>query len=58
MPRLTVRPSAWLEINHQLEYLEQHAGLDVAERFLAGLMQSGELLARVPQMGAPLARVR
>ncbi len=32
MPKFTVRPLAWREINADLEYLEEHAGLEVAEQ--------------------------
>ena len=32
--RFTVRPLAWREINAQLDYFEEQAGLETAERFL------------------------
>jgi plasmid stabilization system protein ParE len=51
MPRFTVRPLAWREINTQLDYLEEQAGLETAERFLDQLMSSFEDLARMPKMG-------
>ena len=51
MPRFTVRPLAWREINAQLDYLEEQAGLETAERFLDQLMSSFEDLARMPKIG-------
>jgi hypothetical protein len=33
MPNFTVRPLAWSEVNAHVDYLEEHAGLLVAERF-------------------------
>lgn len=51
MPRFTVRPLAWREINAQLDYLEDQAGLETAERFLDQLISSFEDLARMPRMG-------
>lgn len=57
MPRLTIRPRAWREIRQHLEYLEEQAGLEVAERFLESVMQSAEDLARMPKM-APLCGFR
>ena len=52
MARFTIRPLAWFEINAQLEYLEEQAGLDLAERFFAQLLASFETLAGMPEMGA------
>jgi toxin ParE1/3/4 len=52
MPRFTVRPLAWREINAQLDYLEEEAGLGTAERFLDQLIISFEVLADMPKMGA------
>jgi len=51
MPRFTVRPLAWQEINAQLDYLEEQAGLETAERFLDQLMSNFEDLARMPKIG-------
>jgi toxin ParE1/3/4 len=51
MPRFTVRPLAWREINAQLDYLEEQAGLETAERFLDQLMGSFEDLASMPKIG-------
>ena len=50
-PRFTVRPLAWREINAQLDYLEEQAGLETAERFLDQLISSFEDLSRMPRMG-------
>ena len=50
-PRFTVRPLAWREINAQLDYLEKHAGLETAERFLDQLISSFEDLSRMPKVG-------
>ena len=51
MPYFTVRPLAWREINKELDYLEEQAGLDTAERFLDQLTQSFGTLAHMPKMG-------
>ena len=51
MPRFTVRPLAWREINTQIDYLEEQAGLETAERFLDQLIISFEDLSRMPRMG-------
>ncbi|MGC2661431.1 MAG: type II toxin-antitoxin system RelE/ParE family toxin [Bryobacteraceae bacterium] len=52
MGQFTVRPLAWREINAQLDYLEQQAGLETAERFLDQLMTSFQALADMPKMGS------
>jgi hypothetical protein len=31
VPHFTIRPLAWREINKQLDYLEEQAGLETAE---------------------------
>lgn len=51
MPRVIVRPGAWREINQQLEYLEEQAGLETAERFLNQLLANADALAEMPRMG-------
>jgi toxin ParE1/3/4 len=51
MALFTVRPLAWREINTYLDYLEEQAGLDTAERFLDQLMISFQALADMPRMG-------
>jgi toxin ParE1/3/4 len=51
MPRPVYRPGARREINRVLEFLEEQAGLEVAERFLDALMHSADQLAQHPQMG-------
>jgi plasmid stabilization system protein ParE len=52
MPPVTVRPLAWREINAQLNYLEEQAGLETAERFLDRLIASFDALAHMQRMGA------
>ena len=52
MPRFTIRPGAWREINDQLDYLEEQAGLETAERFLDQIMSRFEALSHMPKMGA------
>lgn len=51
MALFRVRPLAWREINTQLDYLEEEAGLETAERFLDQLMSSFQALADMPKMG-------
>jgi plasmid stabilization system protein ParE len=51
MPRITVRPLAWREINSQLDYGEEQAGLETDERFLDQLVSNFETLAHMPRMG-------
>jgi toxin ParE1/3/4 len=52
MAYFNVRPLAWREINAQLDYLEEKAGLETAERFLDQLISSFEILSHMPRMGA------
>ena len=51
MPHFTIRPLAWREINNQLDYLEEEAGLETAERFLDQLISSFNTLTHMPRMG-------
>ena len=51
MARYTIRPRAWREINSQIEYLEEHAGLETAERFLDSLIRTFQELANMPRQG-------
>ena len=51
MARFTVRPLAWREINTQLDYLEEQAGLETSERFLDQLINSFAALADMPRIG-------
>lgn len=51
MPRVHIRPGAWREINQQLDYLEEQAGLETAERFLSQLRASADELAEMPRLG-------
>lgn len=57
MPRLTIRPGAWQEINREIDRLEEQAGLTVAERFLDSVMSTCDSLAAMPRM-APLCGFR
>jgi toxin ParE1/3/4 len=50
-PHFTVRPLAWREINAQLDYFEEQAGLETAERFLDQLISSFEDLSQMPKVG-------
>jgi toxin ParE1/3/4 len=52
VPRFAVRPLAWREIQVQLDYLAEEAGLETAERFLDGLVSSFETLSNTPKIGA------
>lgn len=45
MPCHLVRPGAWREINLQLDFLVEEAGLGASERFLNHLLESFEALA-------------
>jgi toxin ParE1/3/4 len=51
MPHFTLRPLAWREINAQLDYLEDQAGLETAERFLDQLLSTFITLANMPRIG-------
>ena len=51
MPHFTIRPLAWREINKQLDYLEEQAGRETAERFLERLISSFDTLTHMPKMG-------
>lgn len=52
MALFRVRPLAWREISGHLDYLEEEAGLETAERFLDQLMKSFEALAQMPRVGS------
>jgi toxin ParE1/3/4 len=51
MPNFTVRPLAWREVNAHVDYLEEHAGPGVAERFFDQLILSFQALSEMPGMG-------
>jgi len=51
VPHFTIRPLAWHEINKQLDYLEEQAGREAAERFLDQLIRSFDTLTHMPKMG-------
>lgn len=53
MPEITVRAIARREIVRHGSYLEEHAGREVTDRFLAAVADTMEELARMPRM-APL----
>jgi plasmid stabilization system protein ParE len=54
VPHFTIRPLAWREINKQLDYLEEKAGLETAERFLEQLISSLDTLTRIAKNGRSL----
>jgi toxin ParE1/3/4 len=51
MSSVKIRPLAWQDISETAEYLEQHAGLAVAERFLSAVSSELNSLAKMPQIG-------
>ena len=51
MPRLTIRPRAWREINEQLEYLKEQGGEELAQRFVKAAQDTFEVLAAMPKTG-------
>lgn len=53
MPSLALRPRARRELVQHFDYLEEQAGLAVAERFFNAAYDTFEALARMPRM-APL----
>ena len=52
MPEIIVRAAARREIVAHGRYLEEHAGTDIADRFLASLKDTLRDLAGAPRMGA------
>ena len=54
MPRVNKRESAKLDLTEHFEYLAEHAGWGIAERFLNNAESSFADLARQPMMGAPI----
>lgn len=50
---LTIRPVAQEEIDHHADYLAVHAGAATAERFLAALAATLDLISRSPGIGGP-----
>jgi len=50
---IIVRATARREIKAHGIYLEEQAGTEVADRFLAAVQDSFETLATMPRMGAP-----
>ena len=54
MPPITQRGAARRDLIEHFVYLAEHAGLDVAERFLSQAEGSFTDLARQPMMGAPV----
>ena len=53
MPNFTIRPLAWSEINAQVDYFEDQAGLHIAESFLEQLILTFKALSEMPRMGTP-----
>lgn len=51
MSRTKIRPLAWQDISEATDYLEKHAGLEVAERFLSAVSAELTSLSKMPQMG-------
>jgi toxin ParE1/3/4 len=51
MPTYTVRAQAWREVSKDVAYLEERAGIEVAERFLVSLRATWEQLAAMPHLG-------
>ena len=54
MPPVTSREAARRDLVEHFVYLAEHAGIDVAERFLTQAEASFADLARQPMMGAPV----
>ena len=54
MPTVTLRESAKLDLIEHFVYLAEHAGEDVADRFLTNAEASFNDLAMQPQIGARL----
>jgi plasmid stabilization system protein ParE len=52
MLKLTIRASAWKEIQHHAAYIEEQAGAHVAQNFVSSLMSSADLLLHTPRAGA------
>jgi len=57
VPEIVIRASARREIKAHGIYLEEHAGPQVADRFLAAVKETFEVLATMPRMG-PLCGFR
>ncbi len=57
MPTIIIRATARREIKEHGKYLEQHAGPEVTDRFLAAVQDSFAALARMPEAG-PLCGFR
>jgi toxin ParE1/3/4 len=54
MPQISQREAARRDLVEHFVYLEEQAGLDLAERFLSHAQVSFEELARQPMICAPL----
>ena len=53
MSRIFFRPQAWRDISECAEYLETHSGIELAERFLDAVMETTQLLIKMPHIGSP-----
>ncbi len=54
MARIDTHEAAKRDLIEQFVYLAEHAGLDVADRFLSNAEESFHDLAAHPHMGAPI----
>ena len=54
MPAVQQRETARRDLIEHFVYLAEHAGIDLADRFLVSVEETFNDLARHPQMGAPL----
>ncbi len=54
MPKVYKRARAPLDLIDRYAYLAEHAGVNIADRFLVNAETSFALLAQQPTMGAPL----
>ena len=53
MPQIVQRRLARRDLLEAFEYLDEHAGIEVAGRFLSAALASFQELARMPEMGSP-----
>jgi toxin ParE1/3/4 len=52
-PRIVLQPQAERDITLQTAWLIREAGFDVADRFVAAVARTAELVLATPGMGAP-----
>lgn len=53
MPQVIQRRGARRDLLEAFDYLQEHASLDIADRFLSAALSSFQELAEMPKMGAP-----